>query len=333
MNVKLVVSAMMLFVALLGLALALNAFDFRAAIAEDDANIVAVNALPQEIAEQGVHDISEPDVAGRNSNAPLIQTGDGLAELVIPDDLDGDGIPNAEDNCPLIPNPMQDDADQDGTGDACDARNNGNPDPTFPKELQDFIEQQVGILVLPVPQGADPRNEDEIINAMDNLVGIGNAIGDRALGLEILQNLQEVKGQNQDADIRAAANALERMVMTNLQGAGPAFTMNPLNDSLSSRPRLPEEIAYTAVVPYLGCHSIVKETRGLVWIPWPGDPSLAAAGVKYWDIWAPAEFVKEINICREARNEAPTTYVKMQVIVDGLLLRFGAFWPRAECCS
>jgi hypothetical protein len=35
-------------------------------------------------------------------------------------DTDGDGVPDAEDNCPTIPNPGQEDTDGDGVGDACD---------------------------------------------------------------------------------------------------------------------------------------------------------------------------------------------------------------------
>ncbi len=35
-------------------------------------------------------------------------------------DYDGDGIPDAEDNCPYTDNPGQDDGDGDGVGNACD---------------------------------------------------------------------------------------------------------------------------------------------------------------------------------------------------------------------
>jgi hypothetical protein len=47
-------------------------------------------------------------------------------------DDDGDSVPNPSDNCPLIPNPTQQDCDGDGTGDACedipDCNANGVPD-------------------------------------------------------------------------------------------------------------------------------------------------------------------------------------------------------------
>ena len=47
-------------------------------------------------------------------------------------DSDGDGVPNAGDNCPNAANPAQADCDQDGIGDACDPaadiNGNGTPD-------------------------------------------------------------------------------------------------------------------------------------------------------------------------------------------------------------
>ena len=43
-------------------------------------------------------------------------------------DEDEDGIPDSRDNCPLTPNPSQDDTDADGAGDACDNCRLANPD-------------------------------------------------------------------------------------------------------------------------------------------------------------------------------------------------------------
>ncbi|HEX4870931.1 MAG TPA: thrombospondin type 3 repeat-containing protein, partial [Nevskiaceae bacterium] len=52
-----------------------------------------------------------------------------------PPDQDGDGVPDAQDNCPAVSNPMQTDSDNDGVGDACetapaDGDGDGVPDAT-----------------------------------------------------------------------------------------------------------------------------------------------------------------------------------------------------------
>ncbi len=41
--------------------------------------------------------------------------------IIDPEDVDGDGVPNGEDNCPTVANADQADADMDEKGDACDA--------------------------------------------------------------------------------------------------------------------------------------------------------------------------------------------------------------------
>jgi len=50
----------------------------------------------------------------------------GIDAPITPTDRDGDGIPNAADNCPDAPNPDQADEENDGMGDACD------PCPPYP---------------------------------------------------------------------------------------------------------------------------------------------------------------------------------------------------------
>ncbi|MBE7507163.1 MAG: thrombospondin type 3 repeat-containing protein [Planctomycetia bacterium] len=71
-------------------------------------------------------------------------------------DLDADGIPNVEDNCPAISNASQSDADNDAIGDACDicpARRAGDVDGDShlgPEDLEPFV------LVLLDPLSADP---------------------------------------------------------------------------------------------------------------------------------------------------------------------------------
>jgi thrombospondin type 3 repeat protein len=70
------------------------------------ARIVFVGLL---FAGCNTRDLAEP-------RGNLVGSGDDLGNP----DMDGDGVPNAADNCPSTPNPDQKDTDGDGVGDACD---------------------------------------------------------------------------------------------------------------------------------------------------------------------------------------------------------------------
>ena len=61
------------------------------------------------------------EVLGKGANgAALLLIGSIQIDLQTMEDADGDGVPNACDNCPSVPNTTQLDQDSDGLGDACD---------------------------------------------------------------------------------------------------------------------------------------------------------------------------------------------------------------------
>lgn len=92
------------------------------------------------------------DSAGNRGTASI-----GLT--VSPVDSDEDGVPDSQDNCPLVANPNQADADHDGVGDACetdDSDQDGYPDnidncPLVPNDQVDSDHDGIGDACQKVP--------------------------------------------------------------------------------------------------------------------------------------------------------------------------------------
>ncbi len=81
---------------------------------------------------QGLNDIDGDGVSDDADNCPYAANpdqedadNDGIGDACI-GDYDSDGIPDAVDNCPNLPNPNQADFDGDGIGDACDSDRDGD---------------------------------------------------------------------------------------------------------------------------------------------------------------------------------------------------------------
>ena len=82
---------------------------------EGEVNVCDPKAWAADEACNGKDDDCDGDVDEDFADAD----GDGVADCMTDDD-DGDGIPDGQDNCPLIANPGQEDADSDNIGDLCD---------------------------------------------------------------------------------------------------------------------------------------------------------------------------------------------------------------------
>jgi hypothetical protein len=98
-----------------------GAGDYRLQASSPVRDLGVASALPADTYDlDGDGDVTEkvPDL-GLGSRVVGSAPDLGAYELALPDG-DGDGVPDASDNCPAVANPSQSDADADGIGDACE---------------------------------------------------------------------------------------------------------------------------------------------------------------------------------------------------------------------
>lgn len=132
-------------------------------------------------------------------------------------DVDGDGVPDAFDNCRGIANPQQEDSDGDAIGDICDL------DPFDATNVEDADADTV----------ADPFDNCPSDANLDQANADGDAVGD------LCDPLPEDPGNNGDSDADGAGDAVDNCVLVpngqqedaDSDGIGDACDLQPLDPS------------------------------------------------------------------------------------------------------
>ncbi len=155
-------------------------------------------------------------------------------------DTDGDGVPDAIDNCPTVPNPDQKDSNLDGIGDACES-------PTLLHSTAAFFQALANgtstVQPTPLQAGSGPTLLDQIVRIVSFRVASGLTTSASQLTTSLVNSLVSVglvaPNQAQQLILSAAALALRLPVSKSFSLLSPALpaaqTFVPLNTVLTWR--------------------------------------------------------------------------------------------------
>ncbi len=121
--------------------------------------------------------------------------------MAVAPDADGDGVPDARDNCTAVPNPAQPDGDADGVGDACEVGLPGTLAPIAGERVN--IEVVAGEVFVKFPGGSLKQSSPGFVPLKGQAsVPVGSTV-DARKGTVAMASAQNSQGTQRNARLSA----------------------------------------------------------------------------------------------------------------------------------